>query len=74
MTERSDDIADRLRAATELLEQVARDRSALHELTDEERHRLVNAAGDVFAPDVELRRQRNKARRKQVRADRRERE
>jgi NAD(P)-dependent dehydrogenase (short-subunit alcohol dehydrogenase family) len=67
-------MADRLRAATELLETVARDPSALRVLTDAERHRLVNAAGDVFAPDVEVRRQRLKARRKQARADRRDRE
>ncbi|MEO6629031.1 MAG: SDR family oxidoreductase [Aquihabitans sp.] len=62
-------IADRLRAATELLESVAVDRSPLEALSDEERQRFLNAAGDVFCPDVEERRQRSKARRKRARAD-----
>ena len=60
---------NRLRAATELLESVAVDRSPLEVLSGEERQRFLNAAGDVFCPDVEERRQRSKARRKRARAD-----
>lgn len=61
---------ERLRAATELLEAVAVDRSPLEALSDAERVRFLNAAGDVFCPDVEERRQRSKARRKLARARR----
>jgi NAD(P)-dependent dehydrogenase (short-subunit alcohol dehydrogenase family) len=66
--------AAQLRAATELLERVARDPSSLEGLTEEEQQRLRTAAGDVWNPDVEVRRQRAKARRKQARTDRAERE
>jgi NAD(P)-dependent dehydrogenase (short-subunit alcohol dehydrogenase family) len=65
-----DELAEQLRAATELLERVARDPSTLRGLTDEERRRFRNAAGDAFEPDVEVRRRRAKAQRKQARADR----
>ena len=65
----AEDRAEQLRAATELLEAVARDRSALDVLDAAERARLLNAAGDVFCPDVEERRQRAKARRRQARAE-----
>jgi NAD(P)-dependent dehydrogenase (short-subunit alcohol dehydrogenase family) len=58
-----------LLAATELLEQVAGDRSHLHGLTEEQRIRFVNAVGDVFCPDIEERRQRVKALRRRDRAD-----
>ena len=64
-----DDLTARLRAATELLESVAVDRSPLDALSDEERTRFLNAAGDVYCPDVEERRQRAKARRRQARAE-----
>ena len=37
-------------------------------LTEKERIQLVNAAGDVFEPDVELRRQRVRARQRRERA------
>lgn len=69
-----DEMTERLRAATELLESVAVDRSPLDALSDEERHRFLNAAGDVFCPDVEERRQRAKARRRRARADKLRRE
>ena len=65
---------ERLRAATELLESVAVDRSPLDALSDEERHRFLNAAGDVFCPDVEERRQRAKARRRRAKAEKLRRE
>jgi NAD(P)-dependent dehydrogenase (short-subunit alcohol dehydrogenase family) len=49
-------LAERLKAAIETLEAVARDRTLLQELTVEERTRLLSAAGDVFDPDVVARR------------------
>src|SRR5260221_4057030 len=49
-------LAERLKAAIETLEQVARDRTLLEELSVEERTRLLSAAGDVFDPDVVARR------------------
>jgi len=61
-------MAARLRAVTELLEAIARDRSALEVLSAEERIRFVNAAGDVFSPDVEARRQEIRARQRRERA------
>src|SRR5260221_10032451 len=62
-------LAERLKAAIETLEAVARDRTLLEELSVEERTRLLSAAGDVFDPDVvaprpaakELRRRQKKA-------------
>ncbi len=64
-----DDLTERLRAATELLEAVARDRTPLDGLSDAERARFLTAAGDVFSPDVEHRRQLAKARRRRARAE-----
>ena len=51
-----DEIAAKLREATELLESVAHDRGLLGALTVEERTRLLTAAADVFNPDVVQRR------------------
>ena len=48
----TDDFSARIRAATELLESVVTDPSVLEVMTEEERIRFVNAAGDVFSPDV----------------------
>ena len=64
-----DEMVDRVRAATELLESVARDPSVLEALSEPERIRLRAAAGDVFAPDVEVRRQRVRARQRRERAE-----
>jgi NAD(P)-dependent dehydrogenase (short-subunit alcohol dehydrogenase family) len=50
------DLAAKLRAAAELLEQAAADRAVLAELSQEERTRLLKAAGDVYCPDVRARR------------------
>ena len=61
------EMADRLRSVTELLTLIALDPSLLGVLSEEERIRLVNAAGDVFAPDVELRRRRVRARQRRDR-------
>jgi NAD(P)-dependent dehydrogenase (short-subunit alcohol dehydrogenase family) len=61
----SDEVAEQLKAATELLEAVVRDRSLLAFLTEEERTRLLSAAGDVFNPDLIQRRQWGKTMRRQ---------
>ncbi len=63
------EMAERLRSVTELLSLIALDPSMLGVLTEKERIALVNAAGDVFEPDVELRRQRVRARQRRERAD-----
>ncbi|CAB4555805.1 unannotated protein [freshwater metagenome] len=68
MTFENEDLAQQLRAATELLIAVAQDRSVLATLSTEERSRLLSAAGDVFCPDVEERRQQIRARRRSQRA------
>ena len=65
-----DNAADRLRAATELLESVVADRGLLGLLSVEERTRLLSAAADVFNPDVVQRRRFTKAQRKQEKASR----
>ena len=57
----SSDLPARLRAAAALLEQVAADRALLAALPDQERQRLITAAGDVFCPDVSARRKLAKA-------------
>ncbi|MGD9703468.1 MAG: SDR family NAD(P)-dependent oxidoreductase [Acidimicrobiia bacterium] len=62
-------LAARLRAATELLEEIRRDRDLLGVLTVDERTRLLNAAGDVYCPDVTLRRQRAKTKQREDKAD-----
>jgi NAD(P)-dependent dehydrogenase (short-subunit alcohol dehydrogenase family) len=61
--------ADELRALTELLEKLARDPSPTFELPDEDRVRLINAAGDLFNPDPEERRQYFRARKRAVRKE-----
>jgi len=78
MTTRADEsagvsLAERLREAIDLLESIARDRSVLAALSEEEQRRLVQAAGLVFNPDIQARRQMVKAlesRRKAERARR----
>ncbi len=64
----SDDLGDRLRAATELLEAVVADRQLLASLSLEDRTRLLNAAGNVYSPDVEERRRQIKSQRRQHKA------
>ncbi len=54
-------LAERLRAAMELLEQVAANRPLLGELSEEERRRLLRAAGEIYSPDLFQRRQLVKA-------------
>ena len=67
--EASVSLSERVRAATELLEQFAVNRAELLEITDDDRNRLLKAAGEVSRPDAILRRQMVKAtkRKKRVR-------
>ena len=48
---------DRLRAATELLESIVADRGLLSQASLDDRRRLLQAAGHVYAPDAAARRQ-----------------
>ncbi len=64
--------AEQLRAVTELLEKVARDRVLLTQLSVEERTRLMTAVGEIFCPDVAERRRMVKARIRQRKADKRD--
>ena len=50
-------LAERVRAAAELLESIADDRALLAELPDDDRRRLLQAAGQVSRPDAIVRRQ-----------------
>ena len=59
------DLTDQLLAAAELLEAVSADRSLLDPLSPEERIRFLNAAANAFDPDVDARRRQTKARRRQ---------
>jgi len=65
-TDVSEDLSQRLRAATEALEAIVADRSLLAALPLDERTRLLNAAGNVYSPDVEERRRQIKAERRQA--------
>ncbi len=62
------DLTARLLEATELLESIARDPGVTRDLTDTQRQRLVNAAGDVFCPDPIERRLRTRAKLRRARA------
>ncbi len=62
-------LAGQLKAATELLEAVAKDRSLLAQLPPGERARFLTAAGQVFTPDVHERRRLVKAVQRQRKAD-----
>ena len=66
--------AERLRAALRTLEAVRADRELLEVLPIDERHRLLAAAGDVFNPDADARRQRAKQERRREKAERVQRE
>ena len=54
-------LLEQLRAVNEFLEMIAADRSLLAGLPREDRLRLVNAAGQVYSPDINARRQLVKA-------------
>ena len=66
-------LADQLRAAAELLEQVAENRALLGGLSEAERTRLMKAAGQVSRPDAVDRRQFVKATKRQRKASKAER-
>ena len=59
-----------LRTITDILESLARDPSPIFELAEEERVRLINAAGNLFNPDAEDRRQYFRARKRREKAAR----
>ena len=62
-------LAARLKAATELLEAVAADRTLILGLSEQERTRLLTAAGEVFHPDAMERRRVTKIRNRQRKAE-----
>ena len=64
----AENMAERVRAATQLLEAVARDPFLLENLSEDERVRLLQAVADVACPDPEERRQQHRARRRQERS------
>ncbi|MEY2410508.1 MAG: hypothetical protein QOF48_3178 [Verrucomicrobiota bacterium] len=68
-TKHPTEAASDLKAAIELLERIARDRSLLSPLSAGERTRLIQAAAEVFCPDVSERRRLVKARVRQRKAD-----
>jgi NAD(P)-dependent dehydrogenase (short-subunit alcohol dehydrogenase family) len=72
--ETTGEVAARLLALTEALEELASDRGSLRVLAPDERARLLNAAGDVFEPSVVQRRRSAKATRKRARAEKLERD
>ena len=63
-----------LKAAAEILEQAAANRALLGGLSEAERTRLLKAAGDIYCPDVRERRRLVKARVKQRKADKMQRD
>jgi NAD(P)-dependent dehydrogenase (short-subunit alcohol dehydrogenase family) len=65
----SEEFRAQIRRATELLEGVVADPSVLEVMPEHERIRFVNAAGDVFCPDVDERRRRSKARQRRQRSE-----
>ncbi len=60
---------EEVRRVTELLERVVADPSILQSVAEQDRIRFVNAAGDVFCPDVDERRRRTKARQRRERSE-----
>jgi NAD(P)-dependent dehydrogenase (short-subunit alcohol dehydrogenase family) len=69
----AESLVDRLRAAAELLEALVDDRSLLAHVSEEDRTRLLTAAGQVSRPDVHERRRLLKASKRQRKQDRVER-
>ena len=67
-------IAEQLKAAAALLEKAAANRALLAELSEEERTRLLTAAGNIYCPDLKERRRLVKARVKQRKAEKLERD
>src|SRR5438105_4106247 len=69
-----DKISARLIAAAELLEKVAGNRALLAQLSVEERTRLLTAAGEIYCPDVNQRRRLVKARVKERKSEKQQRD
>ena len=61
--------SEQLRAATDILEKAAANRALLGKLSEAERTRLLTAAADIFCPNVKERRRLVKARVRQRKAD-----
>ena len=70
----SNSLHERLRAAADLLETIAADRSLLADVPEPDRNRLLNAAGRVSRPDALGRRQLLKVVKRKKRAEKVERE
>jgi NAD(P)-dependent dehydrogenase (short-subunit alcohol dehydrogenase family) len=69
-----DGLAARLKATAELLESIADNRALLAGISEEERMRLLKAAGEVYCPDVNARRRLVKARVRRRKAEKLERD
>jgi NAD(P)-dependent dehydrogenase (short-subunit alcohol dehydrogenase family) len=65
---------ERVRAATQMLEALAADESMLAGISVQERARLLEAAGQVYCPDVRIRRRFIKNRERQRKAERQQRQ
>ena len=63
------ELASQLLAAATLLEKVVADRRLLGVLSDDDRRRLIDIAGNVFNPDVEQRRLQSRAKKRERRQD-----
>ena len=74
MEQGRDAVVERLRALTNELESLASDRGLISALSPAERTRLLNAAGDLYEPDVARRRQSGKAARRRAKASKLERD
>ncbi len=68
----SPDLTEQVRAAIALLETLAAERERLLDVNEDDRNRLLRAAGEVSRPDAIRRRQMVKATKRQRKADRRE--
>jgi len=68
----SPDLTDQVRAATALLETLAAERERLLDVNEDDRNRLLRAAGEVSRPDAIHRRQMVKATKRQRKAERRD--
>src|SRR5690242_16817979 len=65
---RGEGFREEIERATALLERVVADPSLLEVMPEPDRIRFVNAAGDVFCPDVDERRRRSNARQRRQRS------
>jgi NAD(P)-dependent dehydrogenase (short-subunit alcohol dehydrogenase family) len=70
-SEKAAAVVQKLKEAAAFLEAASADRALLGELSEEERTRLLKAAGDIYCPDVRERRRLVKARVKQRKAQKR---